>query len=84
MKIRFILIKARGLLTVSFYVDKNGKPYKTAVKIDYVVDWYFKAGKLMQDTKTVMQAYGFSIKMTESECVAELMEMYQRLTKERK
>lgn len=38
----------------------------------------------MQDTKTVMQAYGFSIKMTESECVAELMEMYQRLTKERK
>ena len=32
--------------------------------------------------KAVMQAYGFSIKMTESECVAELMKMYQKLTKE--
>ena len=32
--------------------------------------------------KAVMQAYGFSIKMTESECVVELMKMYQKLTKE--
>ncbi|SFD36407.1 DNA methyltransferase [Ruminococcus albus] len=32
--------------------------------------------------KAVMQAYGFDYKtMTESECVAELMKMYQRLTK---
>ncbi len=31
--------------------------------------------------KAVMQAYGFSLKMTESECVAELMKMYQKLTK---
>ena len=30
--------------------------------------------------KAVMQAYGFSIKMTESECVAELMKMYRKLT----
>ena len=30
--------------------------------------------------KAVMQAYGFSIKMTESECVAELMKMYQNMT----
>ena len=30
--------------------------------------------------RAVMQAYGFSIKMTESECVAELMKMYQSLT----
>ena len=30
--------------------------------------------------KAVMEAYGFSIKMTESECVAELMKMYQKLT----
>ena len=28
----------------------------------------------------VMRAYGFSPKMTESQCVAELMEMYRRLT----
>ena len=29
--------------------------------------------------KAVMEAYGFSIKMTESECVAELMKMYQKM-----
>ena len=31
--------------------------------------------------KAVMQAYGFSLKMTESECVAELMKLYQELIK---
>ena len=31
--------------------------------------------------RAVMQAYGFPIKMTESECVAELMKMYENLTK---
>lgn len=29
----------------------------------------------------VMSAYGFSTKMTESECVAELFKLYQQLTK---
>ena len=29
--------------------------------------------------RAVMQAYGFSLKMTEQECVAELMKMYQKL-----
>ena len=33
-----------------------------------------------QNDKAVMEAYGFSIKMTESDCVAELMKMYQFLT----
>lgn len=32
-----------------------------------------------QNDKAVMQAYGFNLKMTESECVAELMRMYQDL-----
>ena len=32
-----------------------------------------------ENDKAVMRAYGFSIKMTESECVAELMKMYQNL-----
>ncbi len=31
--------------------------------------------------RAVMAAYGFSTKMTESECVAHLLEMYQQLTK---
>ena len=34
--------------------------------------------------KAVMKAYGFSTKMTESECVAELMKMYQELTEKEK
>ena len=29
--------------------------------------------------RAVMKAYGFSLKMTESECVAALMRMYQKL-----
>ncbi len=32
-----------------------------------------------QNDKAVIQAYGFNLKMTESECVAELMRMYQKL-----
>ena len=27
---------------LSIYVDENGKPYKTAGKVDYVAGWYFK------------------------------------------
>ncbi len=34
--------------------------------------------------KAVMQAYGFSIKMTESECVAKLMKMYQSMAENNK
>ena len=33
-----------------------------------------------QNDRAVMQAYGFSTKMTESECIAELMRMYQKMT----
>lgn len=32
-----------------------------------------------KNDSAVMEAYGFSTKMTESECIAELMKMYQRL-----
>ena len=39
--------------------------------------------KAHQDNdRAVMAAYGFSLKMTESECVAELMKMYSKLTKQ--
>lgn len=37
-----------------------------------------------ENDRAVMQAYGFSLKMTESECVAELMKMYSELTKNNK
>lgn len=35
-----------------------------------------------ENDRAVMAAYGFSTKMTESECVAELMKLYQKLTEE--
>ena len=36
---------------LSVYVDENGKPYKTAGKIDYVSGWYFKACEYIQGTE---------------------------------
>ena len=38
--------------TLNTFVDENGKTYKTAGKIDYVANWYFKASKFIQNTKT--------------------------------
>ena len=38
--------------TLETYVDKYGKPYKTAGKIDYVANWYFKAAQLVQGENT--------------------------------
>ena len=35
------------------------------------------------NNKVVMEAYGFSTKMTEADCVAELMKLYQKLTQEK-
>ncbi|MBR1518992.1 MAG: transposase [Prevotella sp.] len=34
------------------FVDKQGKPFKTAGKIDYVAGWYYKAAKLIAGTNT--------------------------------
>ena len=34
-----------------------------------------------ENDTAVMQAYGFNIKMTESECVAELFKLYEKLSK---
>ena len=35
---------------LSVFVDIDGKPFKTAGKIDYVAGWYYKASELMQHT----------------------------------
>ncbi|MCM1298670.1 MAG: methylase [Firmicutes bacterium] len=35
---------------LAIYTDENGKPYKTAGKIDYVSGWYFKAAQLIDKT----------------------------------
>lgn len=34
----------------SIYVDSEGKPYKTAGKIDYVAGWFFKASQFILNT----------------------------------
>ena len=36
----------------------------------------------MDNDRAVMTAYGFGTRMTESECVTELMKMYQKLVEE--
>ena len=36
---------------LSVFVDINGRPFKTAGKIDYVAGWYYKAAKIMQHTR---------------------------------
>ena len=38
--------------TLATYIDYNGKPYKSAGKIDYVANWYFKAAQLVQNKPT--------------------------------
>jgi hypothetical protein len=35
-----------------------------------------------ENDRAVMAAYGFDIKMSESECVAELFRLYKEMTKE--
>lgn len=35
---------------LSVFVDIEGKPFKTAGKIDYVAGWYYKAASIMQHT----------------------------------
>lgn len=37
-----------------------------------------------ENDKAVMKAYGFSTSMSEADCVAELMKMYQELTETKK
>lgn len=54
---------------LSIYVDKKGKPYKTAGKIDYVSGWYFKASALMEGT-CIRTAFVSTNSITQGEQVA--------------
>ena len=54
---------------LSIYVDENGKPYKTAGKIDYVAAWYFKASQLMVGTN-IRTAFVSTNSITQGEQVA--------------
>lgn len=63
---------------LSIYVDENGKPYKTAGKIDYVSAWYFKAAQLMQNTE-IRTAFVSTNSITQGEQVAGVWKpLYER------
>lgn len=61
--------KAQKEDILSIYVDENGKPYKTAGKIDYVSGWYFKAASFMQGT-AIRTAFVSTNSITQGEQVA--------------
>ena len=54
---------------LSIYIDENGKPYKTAGKIDYVAGWYFKAAQFIQNTH-IRAAFVSTNSITQGEQVA--------------
>jgi hypothetical protein len=54
---------------LSVYIDENGKPYKTAGKIDFVAGWYFKASQYIQNTE-IRVAFVSTNSITQGEQVA--------------
>ncbi len=63
---------------LSVYVDKEGKPYKTAGKIDYVSGWYFKASQFMVGT-AIQAAFVSTNSITQGEQVASVWKpLYER------
>lgn len=63
---------------LSIYVDENGKPYKTAGKIDYVAGWYFKAAQFMYRT-SIRAALVSTNSITQGEQVASVWKpLYER------
>ncbi|MCD7729927.1 MAG: class I SAM-dependent DNA methyltransferase, partial [Oscillospiraceae bacterium] len=70
--------KAQKADILSIYVDKTGKPYKAAGKIDYVAGWYFKAAQIMQDT-SIRAAFVSTNSITQGEQVAAIWKpLYER------
>ena len=64
---------------LSLYVDENGKPYKTAGKIDYVAGWYWKAAEIMHQKLTVRTAFVSTNSITQGEQVAGVWKpLYER------
>lgn len=58
---------------LNIYRDENGKPYKTAGKIDYVSAWYFKAAEMIQNTD-IEVAFVSTNSITQGEQVASVWE----------
>ena len=52
------------------FVDRNGKSFKTAGKIDYVAGWYYKAAQLMNRDSVTRTALVSTNSITQGEQVA--------------
>ena len=55
---------------LNVFLDINGKPFKTAGKIDYVAGWYYKAAKLMTHSKETRAALVSTNSITQGEQAA--------------
>lgn len=64
---------------LSLFLDKNGKPFKTAGKIDYVAGWYYKAAQLMRYSKNTRAALVSTNSITQGEQVAAIWKPLKEL-----
>ena len=64
---------------LSVFLDKNGKPFKTAGKIDYVAGWYYKAAQLMKYSKNTRAALVSTNSITQGEQVAAIWKPLKEL-----
>lgn len=70
--------KEQKISLKSVYVDEDGKPYKTAGKVDFVAGWYFKASQLMVDT-AIQTAFVSTNSITQGEQVSAVFKpLYKR------
>ena len=60
------------------FLDRNGKPFRTAGKIDYVAGWYYKTAQLLQHTNT-RAALVSTNSITQGEQVAAIWKPLQEL-----
>ena len=63
---------------LSVFLDIDGKPFKTAGKIDYVAGWYYKASELMQHTN-IRAALVSTNSITQGEQVAAIWKPLKEL-----
>ena len=63
---------------LSVFVDIDGKPFKTAGKIDYVAGWYYKASEMMQHTN-IRAALVSTNSITQGEQVAAIWKPLKEL-----
>ena len=64
---------------LSLFLDKNGKPFKTAGKIDYVAGWYYKAAQLMSHSTHTRAALVSTNSITQGEQVAAIWKPLKEL-----